>query len=244
MLPEDAETRITEVLDELTKDTGAEATIVTLSSVRFYAQNLTVAEYATALFNDWGIGDADDRDGVLLLVFRDDKELRIELGAGFDPAANDRAASVVSDIIIPSFANNDFVAGIEMGATGIADQVVRNVNAVQSTPSGDGKKGNTLLYVLGGIVAAVAALFGLNRRAKAKLAATPCTNCGVAGQLSKDRVILVEATETDEGKGEAQTICAACGHVDRDSYTIAQKRPEEDKFAGGQSKGDGASGKW
>jgi uncharacterized protein len=245
MLPDEVEARITEVLDDLTKDTGAEATIVTLSSVKFYAQQLTVAGYATGLFNEWGIGDAEKGDGVLLLVFRDHREMRLELGDGYDDAAKNRAQNVVSETIIPLFIEEDFVGGIEAGATGIADDVVRNVNAA-SVPATDGESGssNVLWYVLGAIGAGVAAIFGLNKRAAAKLAATPCSQCGVAGQLSKGRETLLEATETTEGEGERTTTCGACGFVERESYTIPKKKPAEDTFKGGKSKGDGASGKW
>lgn len=243
MLPDEAEARITAVLDDLAADSGADATIVTLSSVRFYAQNLTVADYATALFNDWGIGDAEDGDGILLLVFRDDRQLRLELGTGYDADAQARAQTVVSETIIPLFVQEDFVSGIEAGATGIADHVVRNVEAT-APPQGNGESSNILWYILGGLAAGAAAVFGLNRRAAAKLAATPCPNCGVAGQLSKDRETLVEPTETEEGQGETRTTCAACSHVTREPYTISKKRVEKDDFKGGQSKGDGATGKW
>jgi uncharacterized protein len=246
MLPDDAEARITQVLDDLSADTGAEATIVTLSSVQFYAQNLTVTQYATALFNAWGIGDAEDGDGVLLLVFRDDRQLRVELGAGYDDAAQMRARTVVSETIVPLFVKDDFVGGIEAGATEIADQVVRNGNAAPTPAVTDetDSKSNILWYILGGIGAAAAAIFGLNRKAAAKLAATPCSSCGTKGQLSKDRETLVEATETTDGKGETRITCGSCGHVTRETYTISKKRVEKDTFKGGKSKGDGATGKW
>lgn len=242
MLPDEAEARITETLDDLTRDTKADVTIVTLSSVQFYAQNLSVADYGTALFNAWGIGDADRGDGILLLIFRDDQELRVELGEGFDDAAQDRAQSVVNELIIPEFKNGNFVDGIEAGATGIADRVVRNTAAQLSTA--EGGDSNLLWYILGGVGAIIAAIFGLNRRAAAKLAATPCASCGVAGQLSKERVTITEATELEEGNGEIRTTCGACGHVVAEPFTISKITPDEDTFDGGKSDGGGASGKW
>lgn len=245
MLPAEAEARITKILSDLAQETGAQATIVTLSSVRFYAQNLDVPEYATALFNAWGVGDADKGDGILLIVFRDDQELRLQLGEGYDADAQARAKAVVSDTIVPDFMNDQFVDGIEAGALAIADRVVRNTQADIPSSAPDGAGGNILYYILGGIVAGGLALFGLNKRAKAKLAATPCSNCGVAGQLSKDRNTLAEATETTEGQGETTTTCGACGHIDRDIYSISKKRPkEEETFEGGKTKGNGATGKW
>jgi len=243
MLPDEAEVRITEILDLLEDDTGTDATIVTLSSVQFYAQSLTVAEYGTALFNAWGIGDADAGDGILLIIFRDDRELRLELGEGFDAAAQARAQEVVDRDIIPLFANGEFVDGIEAGAIGIADHVVRNSRVVTRT-SGDGEGGNFLWYLLGGIGGLVALVFGLNKRAAAKLAATPCEACGVSGQLEKSRVVIEPATEELEGMGERRITCGACGYVAAESYTIDRIEVEKDEFQGGKSEGEGASGKW
>ena len=65
MLPDEAEARITEVLDDLTADTGADATIVTLSSVRFYAQNLTVAIQQCRTMHLAGQSDAGNQRGVI-----------------------------------------------------------------------------------------------------------------------------------------------------------------------------------
>ena len=243
MLPDEAEARITETLTDLERETKADVTIATLSSVQFYAQDMGVADYATALFNAWGIGDADRGDGVLLLIFRDDRELRVELGEGYDEAAAVRAETIVATQIVPLFGEGKFAEGIEAGATGIADHVVRNVSA--SAPTEDGGGGsNTLWYVLGGIGTLLAAVVGLNKRAAAKLKATPCPACGVAGQLSKDRVTTLEPTEVAEGAGEARTTCGACGHVQTESFVLSKIRSKEDSFKGGASKGDGATGKW
>ncbi len=248
MLSEDAEARITETLDDLEKDTGVEATIVTLSSVRFYANDLNVPEYATALFNNWGVGSEDNGDGVLLIVFRDDRQLRLELGTGYDAAAQDRAQNIVSEVIIPEFQNERFEAGIEAGATAIANQLVRNIpQAVPASSETESKSsGNALWYIIGGIGAAIAALIGWGRIKAAKLAATPCPNCGKT-ELSKERVVLKEATLDAQGSGETRTVCGACGHSTAEPFTIPKKTPpksDKPEFDGGKSDGGGASGKW
>ena len=92
---------------------------------------------------------------------------------------------------------------------------------------------------------AIGGIIGLNKRAKAKLAATPCPNCGKTGTLSKESVTLTAATLDAPGEGERRTICAACGHVEAAPYTIAQLKPDEKpEFSGGKSEGGGATGKW
>ena len=56
-------------------------TIITLESQAPYAPDETLEEFATNLFNNWGIGDAARNDGILVLVLPDDRAMRIELGA-------------------------------------------------------------------------------------------------------------------------------------------------------------------
>jgi uncharacterized protein len=138
MLSPEAEARISETFSDLEREAGAEATIMTLSSVRFYANDMSVADYATGLFNAWGVGDQDKGDGVLLIVFGDDSQLRLTTGTGYDAEAKERAAQIVSEFIIPEFQNDAFEAGLEKGATAIADDLVRNVNAQSTTPAGQG----------------------------------------------------------------------------------------------------------
>lgn len=96
-----------------------------------------------------------------------------------------------------------------------------------------------LWYVLGGVGAAVLALFGLNRRNAAKLAVQPCSACGETG-LQKTRVVLREPTFENTGMGETRITCPSCGHVDATPYTISKRTPE----GGGKSEGGGATGKW
>ncbi|MEJ6398749.1 TPM domain-containing protein [Yoonia sp. 208BN28-4] len=251
MLSDEAEARITETLSDLETDTGAQATIVTLSSVQFYANDMTVPDYATALFNEWGIGNADDGDGVLLLVFRDDRQLRLETGAAYDADAQDRAQSIISEVIIPEFQNDNFEAGIEAGATAIAERLVRNTTVTDPALSGDDQTdgeggGNVLWYILGGIGAVIAAAVAWGRMQAAKLAATPCPACGKT-ELSKERVVLQDATLEAQGHGEVRTICGACGHTTAEPFTLSKKTPpksDDPDFDGGKSDGGGASGKW
>lgn len=65
--------------DQLTafeKETSNEISVVTIASL----EGDTIENYAEKLFQEWGIGKADKDNGVLLLVARDDREVRIEVG--------------------------------------------------------------------------------------------------------------------------------------------------------------------
>lgn len=240
------EKRIVDKLAAINSDHDTEVVVVTLSSLQFYAQDSTIAAYGEGLFNTWGIGDAEANNGILLIVFRDDRELRIQVGAGYDAAQQDRIDAVLQSDLLPFFRDDNFAAGIEAGVDGLLARVIDAPapNTATQTPStGDSEgSGNTLYYIIGGVVAAIAGLVGLNRRNAAKFAAQPCSACGKTG-LQKSREVLRKATLDMEGAGETRITCPSCGHVDATPYTISKLKPEEPK-GGGKTDGGGATGKF
>lgn len=241
IVPADVETRIMEKLAGIEDDHGVEVAIVTLSSVRFYAQDSTIEDYAEGLFNTWGIGSVEDNNGLLLLVFRDDRELRIQIGEGYDDTAQAAIDAVINDDILPAFRDGDFASGIESGVDGLLTRLIDPPASSAPSDTGEGS-GNTLYYIIGGVIAAIAGVIGLNKRAAAKLAAQPCSFCGKTG-LQRSTVTLEDPTTTTTGNGETRLTCPSCGHVDATPYTISMLKADAPK-GGGKTKGDGATGKW
>lgn len=75
-----------------------------------------VEQYALRVAETWKLGRKGVDDGVLLLVAKDDRELRIEVGYGLEGAIPDAVAKrVISEIIIPFFKQGDFYGGIHAG---------------------------------------------------------------------------------------------------------------------------------
>ena len=108
------------MLKLLKADTGIQMTVVTLESQAPYAPDETLEEFATNLFNDWGIGDASRNDGILVLVLPDDRAMRIELGAGYDASWNNEAGRVIDRSYLPSFRSDKYARGIK---DGVADTI-------------------------------------------------------------------------------------------------------------------------
>ncbi len=244
----ETEARIVAKLAEYADDHDTEVVIVTLSSLRFYDADSDIEDYSTAMFNDYGIGDAEANNGILFMVFRDDQELRVEVGSGYDDVAKIEINTIMSDVIVPQFRNDNYAAGLEAGVDALLARVIDRAAAVRVIPSAAADSdtnegsGNALYYILAAVAAAIAALIGLNRRNAAKLAALPCTNCDKTG-LVKSREVLRAPTLQQNGAGETRLTCPSCGHVDATPYNIAKLKPEAPK-GGGKSKGDGATGKW
>jgi len=76
----------------------------------------TVEQYSMRVVQQWKLGRKGVDDGVLLLIAKDDRTLRIEVGYGLEGVLPDVAARhIVDDIIVPHFRAGDFNAGIDAG---------------------------------------------------------------------------------------------------------------------------------
>ena len=81
----------------------------------------TVEQYAVRVEEAWKLGRKGVDDGVLLLVAKDDRRLRIEVGYGLEGALPDAAAKrIIDEDITPRFKQGDFYGGIGAGIDRIA----------------------------------------------------------------------------------------------------------------------------
>jgi len=72
-----------------------------------------IEPYATRLFNAWKLGQTAKNNGVLLLVAKDDRKMRIEVGYGLEGTlTNQQATRIIEDDMVPAFRAGDFSGGI------------------------------------------------------------------------------------------------------------------------------------
>lgn len=103
--------------------TGRALVVATVPSLG--GQN--IEPYATGLFANWGIGGAERDQGLLLLVARDDKKMRIEVGYGLHPYFGGiMAGRVIRDTITPRFREGDFDGGVTAGIAAITAHLARS----------------------------------------------------------------------------------------------------------------------
>ena len=94
--------------------------VVTINSLAGHdAVTLSIEQYATALFNNWGIGWQDRNYGILLLISKGDRKARIELGVDWGREFDYQARQVMDELIVPAFKRGDFSGGIVDGVRGL-----------------------------------------------------------------------------------------------------------------------------
>lgn len=94
------------------------------------AEPETIDQYAVRVFEAWKIGRGEVAgkrvdDGVLLVVAKNDRKMRFEVGYGLEGALPDATAKrIIDEIIAPLFREGDFSGGINAGV----DRAIRVVD--------------------------------------------------------------------------------------------------------------------
>jgi uncharacterized protein len=91
---------------------GSQIAVLMLPST----QPEAIEQYSIRVAEAWKVGRARVDDGVILLVAKNDRALRIEVGRGLEGAIPDVLAKrIVSEVITPHFKSGDFFGGIAAG---------------------------------------------------------------------------------------------------------------------------------
>ena len=79
-----------------------------------------IDQYALRVAEQWKIGRAKVDDGAILVVAKDDRTLRLEVGYGLEGALSDIVSKrIISDTIVPRFKQGDYFGGIDAGVAQI-----------------------------------------------------------------------------------------------------------------------------
>jgi len=75
-----------------------------------------IAEYGIKVADLWQVGRNSTDDGLILIIAKDDRKLRIEVGYGLEGVIPDAVAKrIISETITPFFQKNDYAGGIDAG---------------------------------------------------------------------------------------------------------------------------------
>jgi len=80
----------------------------------------TIEQYSMRVVEKWKLGRAKVDDGAMLIVAKNDRALRIEVGYGLEGALTDITSNrIINEAIVPRFKRGDFYGGITAGVDGI-----------------------------------------------------------------------------------------------------------------------------
>jgi uncharacterized protein len=109
-----------EALAGIERQKGAQVVIVMLSTTR----PETIEQFGIRLAEQWKIGRAGINDGAIVIVAKDDRKMRIEVGYGLEGAVPDAVAKrIVAETMAPHFRNGDFAGGLDAAVTVLAGSI-------------------------------------------------------------------------------------------------------------------------
>lgn len=133
MLSSAAAAELETVLRSFEDSTSNQVVILTIPSL----EGEVLEEYSYSVASTWKLGTAKNDNGVLLLVVRDDRKVRIEVGSGLEGDLTDLISGlIIRREIVPRFKSGDYDGGITAGTTAIME-------AIKGTYAVDAEEGNS-----------------------------------------------------------------------------------------------------
>jgi uncharacterized protein len=115
---------LTETLEDFETHKGSQLAVLIVPTT----QPETIEQYSIRVADQWKLGRPGIDDGAILLVAKNDRTMRIEVGYGLEGVLNDATANrIVNEVILPRFRQGDFAAGIREG-------VDRMIQVIQGEP--------------------------------------------------------------------------------------------------------------
>ena len=114
-----------------------------------------IAEFGIEVADLAQIGRKDIDDGVILIVAKDDRKLRLEVGYGLEGVIPDAVAKrVIFETIMPHFKDGDYAGGIDAGAGQLMKLIEGEALPAPSVVQGDRQDEGAFMFILiGGLIA-------------------------------------------------------------------------------------------
>jgi len=118
MLSGDAQYKLEQALANYEAQTSNQLVLATFPSM----EGDSLEDFSIRLAEAWGVGTKENDNGIILLIFRDDRKMRIEVGYGLEDMVTDATAGlIINNEIAPYFKEAEYERGILAGLSAIID---------------------------------------------------------------------------------------------------------------------------
>lgn len=121
ILSDEEEAELTKIVEKFERESLNEISIVTIESIEPYDD---FGQYTFDLANNWGIGEAEENNGVLVAISKKMGKIRIQKGLGVaDKLTDEETNTLINSTIIPSILKDGYYQGLLVGVQKIMDEI-------------------------------------------------------------------------------------------------------------------------
>jgi uncharacterized protein len=152
LLSPDTVQNLDQQLQQFEKQTTNQIVVAIFPSL----ENQSLEDFTTRLEDQWKIGREGKDNGILLVIFLREYQVRIEVGYGLESVVTDAlAGQIIEGSIVPNFKTKNYDAGVSE-AVGILMKVTQHANVRAATKLAPD---HTVYYTLGAILFLAAFIF-------------------------------------------------------------------------------------
>jgi len=120
LLDDDFRSQLEERLRVLEEETGAQVVVLTIPSL----EGDPIEDFSMRVVETWKLGRADTDDGVLILIARDERRMRIEVGYGLEGVLTDaQSGRIIDRLMAPRFREGDFDGGVGAAVEAVSSAI-------------------------------------------------------------------------------------------------------------------------
>ncbi|MFZ3375501.1 MAG: TPM domain-containing protein [Chthoniobacterales bacterium] len=113
VVSKEAALRFNEQLAQFERETSDQVVVAVFPKMQ---SDSSIEDYTQRVAQAWGVGQKEQRNGVVLFVFKDDRKMYIQVGYGLEGALPDITAFDITEYHIkPQFRNNNYEGGLATG---------------------------------------------------------------------------------------------------------------------------------
>ena len=120
MLEDGFEAQLEERLRLLEEETGAQVAVLAISTL----EGDPIEDFSMRVVETWKLGREDADNGVLILIARDERRMRIEVGYGLEGALTDaQSGRIIDHLMAPRFREGDFNGGVGAAVDAVSSAI-------------------------------------------------------------------------------------------------------------------------